>query len=214
MNLTLGRSVFATVQVQSPLPADQPSQVLVRLLSTEFPQLSLQTWAPPTKDEKRSVARIEDIPPGTYEVQAMPNAPAYVASLRCGSLDLPREELTVLPGAALPPIEVTLRTDGAQLSVKVTDHDQPAAAGLLVYSQEFPRRSFLMQTNEAGLASQTNIPPGRYQVAALEEEHVRDLEFRNPAAVQKYLEHATEVTLQPGDKTSVSVELQKTEEHQ
>lgn len=42
----------------------------------------------------------------------------------------------------------------------------------------------------------------------------QELEFRNPSAMEKYLGHASTVTLHPGDESSVRVEVQKPEEQQ
>jgi len=214
--LSLGRGIAIGVQVYGGIPpvgtADVP-QVMVQLISKEFLQNSRGTMVPPQNGEPRPAARIEDIPPGTYTVEASPNQPAYIASLRCGSVDLLRDDLTIAPGGALPPIEVTLRNDGAQLSVKVTEKGQPAAAAVVIYSEEYPRRSVLTQTNETGTFSQGNLAPGKYQVIAVKD--ALDLEFRNPAAMEKYLEHASAVTLQSGGgETSVRVEVQELQESQ
>jgi hypothetical protein len=114
--------------------------------------------------------------------------------------------LTVATGAALPPIEVTLRNDGAQLNVSVTDGNQRRSASVVIYSEEYPRRSLLVQLDDTGSASQTNLAPGTYSLVAVED--ADDLEFRNPLAMQEYLGDAMEVTLQPGDKTNVRVKLQ------
>ncbi|MGB7844774.1 MAG: carboxypeptidase-like regulatory domain-containing protein [Candidatus Acidiferrum sp.] len=213
--LPLGRGISLRVQVDgviSPVSADNTPHVTVRMISKEFPQNSLGTMAPPLKSEHRALATIDDIPPGTYTVEASPNQPGYVAALRCGSVDLLREELMIASGASLPPIEVTLRSDGAQLNVTVAHNGKPAAAGVVIYSPEYPKRSLLTQTNETGTLALGSIAPGRYQVAAMDS--AQDLEFRNPVAMAKVLEHATEVTLQPGDQTSVRVEVQNLQEQQ
>ena len=102
--------------------------------------------------------------------------------------------------------EVTLWNDGAQLNVSVTDETQRRAASVVIYSQEYPQQSLLVQLDDSGSASQTNLAPGTYSLIAVDD--ADDLEFRNPLAMQKYLGDATEVTLQPGDKTSVRVKLQ------
>jgi hypothetical protein len=186
---------------------------MVQLISKEFLQNSRGTMVPPQNGEQRSAARIEDVSPGTYTVEASPNQPAYIASLRCGSVDLLRDDLTITPGAVLPPIEVTLEKDGAQLSVKVMEKGQPAAAAVVIYSEEYPRRSVQTQTNETGSFSQGNLAPGTYQVIAVKD--ALDLEFRNPAAMKRYLEHASAVTLQSGGgETSVLVEVQELQERQ
>jgi hypothetical protein len=209
--LILGRGISMGVHVYGGIPPVETTnvpQVMVQLISKEFLQNSRGTMVPPQNGEPRPEARIEDIPPGSYTVEASPNQPAYIASLRCGSVDLLRDDLTVAPGGVLPPIEVTLGNDGAQLSVKVTEKGQPAAAAVVIYSEEYPRRSVLTQTNETGAFSQGNFAPGKYQVIAVKD--ALDLEFRNPGAMEKYLQHASAVTLQSGGgETSVRVEVQE-----
>jgi len=212
--LTLGRGLSAVVRVYgggaAPDGTGNVPQVMVRLISKEFPQYSPGALAPPRKEEGKAVATIDDISPGTYTVEAYPHQPGYIAAIQCGSLDLLRDELTVVQGAALPPIEVTLRNDGAQLRVAVVQNGQPAAAAVVLYSEEYPRRSLLLQTNETGTLTQGNLPPGKYQLAAVND--VQDLDFQNPISMEKYLNHASEVTLRPGDQANVRVEVQ--EEHQ
>ncbi len=214
--LMLGHGTSVGVQVNGGIPrvgTENGPQVTVQLISKEFPQNSRGTTVSPQNGEPRPAARIEDIPPGTYTVEASPNQPAYIASLRCGYVDLLRDDLTIARGGALPPIEVTLGTDGAQLSVKVVEKGQPAAAAVVIYSEEYPRRSILTQTNESGALSQGNLAPGKYQLIAVKD--AVDLEFRNPAAMEKYLEHASVVTLQSGGReTSVRVEVQGPQEKQ
>jgi uncharacterized protein (DUF2141 family) len=214
--LMLGRGISVGVQVNGGIPSvgtAKVPQVMVQLISREFLQNSRGTMVPPQNGGQGPAARIEDIPPGTYTVEASPNQPGYIASLRCGSLDLLREDLTIAPSGVLPPIEVTLGNDGAQLSVKVVENGRPAAAAVVIYSEEYPRRSVLTQTNETGAFSLGNLAPGQYQVIAVKD--ALDLEFRNPAAMEKYLEHASAVTLQSGGgETNVRVEVQEPQERQ
>ncbi len=197
------------IQVRDEIPPDGSNalhQTVVRFVSLENPQYSPAIQAPIRAGERVLSAQLDNIPPGTYRVEATPNRGGYVASLRCGGTDLLREDLTFATGAALPPIEVTLRNDGAQLNVSVMDENQPRSASLVIYSEDHPRRSLLVQLDDTGGAMQTNLAPGTYSLIAVED--ADDLEFRNPLAMQQYLGDATEVTLQPGDKTSVRVKLQ------
>jgi hypothetical protein len=197
------------IQVRDEIPPDGSNvlhQAVVRFVSLETPQFSPAIQAPIMADERVTTARLDDIPPGTYRIEATASQGGYVASLRCGGTDLLREDLTFAAGAELPPIEVTLRNDGAQLNVSVTDENQRRAASVVIYSQEYPRRSLLVQLDDSGSVSQTNLAPGAYSLIAVDD--ADDLEFRNPVAMQKYLGDATEVNLQPGDKTSVRVKLQ------
>jgi hypothetical protein len=203
------------IQVRDEIPPDGSNtlhQAVVRFVSLENTQYSPAVQAPIMESERVAMARLDDIPPGTYRVEAMPNQGGYVASLRCGRTDLLREDLTVATGAELPPIEVTLRNDGAQLNMRVLDENKRRAASVVIYSQEYPRRSLLVQLDDSGSVSQTNLAPGTYSLIAVDD--ADELEFGNPLAMQKYLGDATEVTLQPGDKTSVRVKLQASQGQQ
>jgi len=213
--ITFEQGASLRIQVRDEIPPDGTNQVhpvSVVLHSKEFPQYSAQSRPPAAEGEGPATARIEGVAPGTYTVMAFPQSGGYIAALRCGNVDLLKDDLTVAVNAALPPIEVTLRNDGAELTVMVVEDGQPAAGGVVIYSEEYPRRAFWAQTNDTGTLSMGNLAPGNYQLVAVED--AQDLEFRNPSAMEKYLSHATEVTLLPGDKASLQVELQKPREQE
>lgn len=209
--LSLEPTSSVEIQVRDEIPPDGSHvlhQAVVRFVSLESTQYSPAIQAPFLEGERVTTGRLDNIPPGTYRVEATPNQPGYIASLRCGRTDLLREDLTVAAGAALPPIEVTLRNDGAQLNVSVIEENHRRGASVVIYSEEIPRRSLLVRVDDTGSASEANLAPGTYSLIAVDD--AEDLEFRNPLAVEKYLGDATKVTLGPGDKTSVQVKLQAT----
>ena len=140
----------------------------------------------------------------------MPNGPGYVAAVRCGSLDLLRSDLVVPADGALPPIQVTLRSDGGQIFVMAVKAGEPASAMGVVYSVDYPRRSREGWVQGGGPTSWGILPPGSYKIAAIE--NAQDLEFRNPVVMEKYLEHAVDVNLAPGDQKNVRVEVQEFQE--
>jgi hypothetical protein len=212
--ITLGHSISIPIQVRDEIPPDpngNPHHITVQLLSKEFHQLSLATMVPDGrpegKDGKDRPARIDDIPPGTYSVEAQLHHPGYIAALRCGTLDLLREDLVIPPGSTPPPIEVTLRDDPAQLQVTLIEAAQSPGAGIILYSEDFPRFSFLMQPAGNDQFQLNDLPPGRYAIVALP--NASELEFRDPAVIRPYLTHAAAITLSPSSKSSARVELQK-----
>lgn len=163
--LTLGRGISVDVRVDDEVPAEAagsgPRVVNVQFNSKEFSQYSVGAQVPAEPQEgEQSASRVDGVLPGTYTVEAFPYHPGYVASMRCGDTDLLRDELTVGEGTALPPIEIKVKNDGAQLSVTTVENGQPSAAGVVVYSQEHPRRSLLMQSNESGEVSMGGLAPG------------------------------------------------------
>lgn len=206
--LPFGNSVSIPIQIQdetSGVNSSGPHRVYVEMSSKDFPQLSRGAQAPRIQNDDENAGRIENLAPSTYSVEAHSQFPGYVADLRCGSVDLLREDLTVAAGASLPDIEVTVRDDGAELDGTITQNGQPASGNVIIYSQAYPKRSILIPASQ-GSFSAVNLPPGSYQVVAVKD--ASDLEFTNPAALQQYLTHATSVTLGPRDKSAVQLEVQ------
>lgn len=185
-------------------------QVFLQIAPHEFSAFSSAIMMPPAPGDRGAATRFEGLAPDTYTVEARPNGPWYISSLRCGSEDLLRDDLTISQGASPPPIEVTLRDDGAQLTVKVKENGQPAAAGILLFSSDYPRRSqFLGSTASLSISS---LAPGNYYVIAMR--GAESLEFRNPAVMAPYLAHAAEVTLGPRANVTVVAEMQQEEQQQ
>lgn len=205
-NLALERAAVVQLhdEVQGDATPNNFHQVMVRMFQKEFPRYSPAVVVPASPDAPRAPVPVPGFAPGTYSVDAIPMGIGYIASLRCGSIDLLRDDLAVAPGSAPPPIEVTLRNDGAQLNVALLDGAGPAT--FVIFSPEYPRRTILLPSSAAS-NSVPNLAPGIYQVFALNTG--ADLEFRNPSAVEAYLQHASSVTLQPGDNSSVRVEMQQ-----
>lgn len=180
-------------------------RVNVELVAKEFPQSSRGDQVPAVDENGQTKsAAIEDVPPGTYSVEASAQFPGYIADLRCGSVDLLRDDLTIAPGASSPAIQVTVRDDGAELDGTVTQNGRPIGAGVMIYSVDDPKRSTETHA-EQGSFSVPNLPPGTYQVFATGD--ATDLEFTNPAAMEKFLTHATSVTLGRREKSTVQLQV-------
>jgi Carboxypeptidase regulatory-like domain len=208
--LTLGTVITAGIVVHDErshgAPSNNGSSVSVQMNSKEFPQFS-QGVAAPAPGGLGRPARISGLIPGTYSVQAAANQGGYIAALTCGDVNLLHDDLTVAPGVALPPIEVTLRDDGAQLNLTVIENGAHAAANVVIFSEENPKTSLLVRTGIGGDVSIGGIAPGNYELIALKD--AEELEFRNPVVMQKYVDQAGTVSLGPGDKVSMKVEMQK-----
>jgi hypothetical protein len=210
--VTLGSGISIGVQVRDEVSdnggTSNPRQVSLQMTPQEFPQSPSWITVPPASSDRRAPTRFEGLAPGTYAVSGTPNGPWYISSMRCGGVDLLRDDLIIPPGAAPPPIEVTLRGDGAQLTMKPMEKGQPGDAGLVIFSQEYPKRSVFVGSGYA--FSVGNLAPGTYYVIAMS--HAANVEFRNPAAMQRYLTHATEVSLGPRANVTVTAEVQEPED--
>lgn len=217
-NLVLvpGRGASVGVEVddertETNIPEGAP-QISINLQSEGLPQFGRGIMYPPPKQDRNSPRQFEGVVPGTYRVEAYANGPGYVAELRCGSVNLLRHDLVVPAGGALPPIQVTLRSDGGQIFATAVKAGEPVPAMVVVYSEDRPRQSYGGWYSGSGSMGWGVFAPGRYKVVAIE--NAEDLEFRNPAAMEKYLDHAVDVDLGPGDQKNVRVEVQEFQEAQ
>ncbi|HTU35382.1 MAG TPA: carboxypeptidase-like regulatory domain-containing protein [Candidatus Acidoferrum sp.] len=214
--LALGPGISIPIRVDDETRNDNsgnPHRVLIRFFSTTPGRFFERGTVAPRDDRGQTLpAAIESVVPGTYSVEARPFGPFYVADLRCGTVDLLRDDLTVGSTGSMPPIDVTLRDDGAQLTGSVTQNGKPIQAGVVIYSPDYPQRSQITGAGENGSFFLDNLAPGTYEVFAASNPY--SIEFRNPAAVQNYLAHATSVTLGAGGQTSVQLELPSADEDQ
>jgi hypothetical protein len=215
VSLMLRPGISIPVRIDDETSQDAPGnarQVYLRMnsrFSRNFSQAIIFSRAP---NGQISPAAVNGLVPGTYDVAASVFGPGYVAELRCGDVNLLRRDLKVGPSGALPPIDVTLRDGGGQLSGTVTENGQPAPAGVVIYSEDYPKRSQLVQTDESGRFSASNLAPGTYQVLAVK--NPQDLEYRNPAIMQEYAGRGAEVTLTPYGKATIRLELPPADEGQ
>ena len=210
--VVLGRGNSVDVQVRDEISDHGPNglhQVSLQLKPHGFLRSDSWITVPQPPDDRGLPARFEGLAPGAYSVSGTPNGPWYIASMRCGSADLLRDDLTLTTGAA-PPIEVVLRDDGAQLAVNIVKNGRPVTAGLLLFSPDYPRRSQFF--GRASSLSVGNLAPGRYYVIAMRD--AENLEFRNPTAMERYLTQATEVILGPRGNLAISAELEEREDQE
>jgi hypothetical protein len=214
--LVLGHGATIGVQVRDEATnaSDQGvHRVRVNLQSTEFPQLMDQIGTPPAPNDPRAPRGFENVAAGTYSVEVSPEGWGYVASVRCAGLDLLREELKVGAGTSVPPIEIRLRNDGAELNVSAVEKGKPVVGRVVVYSEEYPKRSVSREAFPNSMTSLGMLAPGTYKLIATR--GVGDqLEYRNPEAMAKYLANAQSLTLAPEAKVNVQVEVQDTEPEQ
>ena len=207
LGLQLGRgaSIDVTVDHEFSSGAEATYRIEVTLTFNEFQRLSRGLSLPSRRDSDQP-ARFEGVAPGTYEVFAFSFGRGYIASLQSGDVDLLRDDLTVAAGASVPPIEVTLRDDGAEVTIETANDGQRAAANIVLYSEDYPKQSIALPKQHTGKVSIGNLRPGAYRIAAFAPP--QDVEFRDPQFAEKYLAGAREINLKPGDKVSVQLEVQ------
>jgi hypothetical protein len=151
----------------------------------------------------------DNVEPGRYEVEFMPQGGWYVQSAEYAGANLLNEEMTVRPGGSSP-IQIVLRDDGASLEGKVKIGDSAVSGGIYVVvlpQRGVMRRPTFVTMDADGHFRQEGLPPGEYLVFA--GDGATHLEYDNPDALQPYLSQATHVTLSAGQSTNVSPNLVK-----
>ncbi|HEY4906407.1 MAG TPA: carboxypeptidase-like regulatory domain-containing protein [Candidatus Acidoferrum sp.] len=157
----------------------------------------------PKKDEPET-AIAHGVTPGRYILEVPLIRQMYVESMQSGMTDLLREDLVVAPGAAVAPVEVRLRDDGALLDGKVKLDPGVKTAAVIAIPVETPR----LARNAIVLSGQFNFPPlapGRYELFAVD--HLDDFAYAEQDVIGKYLAHAKEVTLRANERTTVELEF-------
>jgi hypothetical protein len=209
------------------IPKQLPIQV--RLEETDPPSRQALTSYEGTPEQPLAI--IHNVQPSRYRARIsrqMVLTPCYVSSAKYGDTDLLRDPLTVEAGVAIPPIEVTLRNDPAQLTVKVEGLVPERLTRIFVLSESAPAEEpivapvmpkgpapqFIVRGNffsprlpndDPDSVRFRDLAPGGYKVVAIE--GMPDLEYANPAALQPYLFEAAHVSLDPNGKSSVSVKV-------
>lgn len=169
---------------------------------------------------------LENVSPGLYWVEASPGT-GYVSSITSGDKDLAREPLTVGPGGASAPIEITLRNDYGSIAVRAVSTGQPSAAPganggaalgeqqqVYVYaiplfatsSSWIPTTSFPLYGIQSGRQFTIHqLPPGKYCVVAFDAP--QEIAFHTPEDWAKYADEGQTVTVQAGGALSVEPHL-------
>ncbi len=148
---------------------------------------------------------LQNVDPGVYTVQIIPNGLNYPHSASSASVDLLRNELTVSPGGAVAPIEIVLRDDFANLSGKVRGAAKNAPSTVLLFPESSTTATRFESTSTDGSFDLAYLPPGAYKLLAFDP--FGDLDYTKPAILQKYMSHAREVTLAPSQSAQIDLDL-------
>ena len=132
--------------------------------------------------------------PGRYRVTASSSGSGYVAAVTSGGRDLLREPLVVGAGASIPPLEIVMRDDGAEVDGTIelpdssTGSAEPGPANRIVYLLSLDRPSDqrrLAVAAPSGAFSLPQIPPGSYQVLAFDRQRA-ELDSQNDELLKRY----------------------------
>jgi hypothetical protein len=183
---------------------DQPP-VSVRLISTET--TSAESYSTLVQQGTgHNVMVLQNVDPGTYAVDVMPQGAWYVQSASYAQTNLLYDDLSVAAGGQGSPMEIVLRDDSASLagSVKTSDGSQPQAT-VVVVPQPASKITPKMAQASSGSFEVTGLAPGDYLVFAFD--HVDGMEYSNPDVLQGYASQAAHITLSANQKAQVVLDL-------
>jgi hypothetical protein len=131
-----------------------------------------------------------------------------------------REPLVVGAGSRVPPIEITLRDDGANLAGTVSApagangnraiDTSPAYVYCIPIGDDAGRFTEI-DAGQDGRFNLRNLPPGEYRVLAFQKAQ-RELEYRNSEAMRRYEGRGAVITLSPGETAQLDLRRLSDEE--
>ncbi len=160
---------------------------------------------------------IDNVKPGRYRVRTY-SGDAYVASMESGGTDLMNHALVVAMGGAVPPIEITLRDDGAEVSGTVEEAGEangnaaqdPANSRLRpvylvpVGQESWKERQIFQAPN--GTFRIPNVAPGEYLALAYQDLQP-DLPFGDPEFVKRMATKGQMIHVDAGEKVNVKLKM-------
>ena len=168
---------------------------------------------------------IDNVRPGRYWVRVN-SYRGYASSVTCGTVDLQRQPLVVVPGASTCPIELTMRDDWSEIEGTVEDLVKAAGQGsdASPFSvNEWPRvprdtgHVYLIPLPDAsgefrdipvgrdGKFNAQRVIPGVYR--ALVFDHPQELEYHSAEAMRAYESAGQVVHLDAGQKEHLTLRL-------
>lgn len=209
----LGRS-GETVEPAETLNQERLVNLVVRLQPLEpFGSTGRDVSSRPVEGAENRTLTIANVRPGSYRV-ATRTTNGYVASVQSGGIDLLKQSLVVGTGGGVPPIEVTLRDDGAEVSGTLEGvtgvHGDWQRGGMN------PQRYWRVYLLPIGLGMWeeppwyrtwdgsfqiNNVPPGEYLTVAYEEgQRELDIPFGEGEFVKSLEQEGQRIHAEAGEK--------------
>jgi hypothetical protein len=198
--------------------ARRPNYLNINLIPTEdFNSGQNATLRQPNGPEDGPLAA-DGVRPGVYRVEANSNL-GYIAAMNSGGTDLLHKPLVVSAGAAPPPIEITVRDDGAQVEGTV---DDPTPNGgdkavierrgynqSMVYFLPLPDSGGQFRTSwfyGDGHFQMAQLPPGAYGVLAFEHPQP-EIEYAAESVLKQYEDQVQVIQVSAGQKQHLRLPL-------
>jgi len=189
------------------LPLNKMADIPVTVSGVENPTVFLNLFSKAgrmtdgTNQEPDGGLVIRGVSPGSYRVVARSAGGNCVTSMMSGSADLLHDDLVVSAGASVPPIQVVMSSNCAQLTVKTSGDQATAVAIVTSENKEF--EPLLTLPNAAAGGVVKGLTEGDYKVCAFDD--ISGLEYANPDALSGFKCQA--VHLEAGQKATVQLEV-------
>lgn len=183
------------------------SPAYVQLVSRDNGLTEMRYGAQQVGERGNSSLQLQNVAPGTYEVEINPNGMFYVQSAASGTTNLLESHLSVAPGGSVQPIEIVMRDDVASLSGNVSSDSQPLSATVMAIPERSSAQPILQPADSNGSFQFAFLPPGAYKILAVD--HAEQLEYSNPDVLRKYLSKARDTTLSADQAARIDLELVK-----
>jgi hypothetical protein len=195
--------------------ARRPTYLQVSLLPDEqFGSDLVPSLRPPTGPEDESLV-VENALPGRYYV-SISAFKGFVSSVTSGGVDLLRQPLVVGLGVSPPPIEITVRDDGAEVDGQI-ENVAPKDNNPAIF-QQLIGRVYLVPMDNTGSGSRVGwirqdgkfqmqqVPPGAYRALAFDRQRP---EFEHAAEkdLAKYESKSRVIHLQTAQKAQLRLPL-------
>jgi len=154
-----------------------------------------------TNPEPNAGLMIRGVSPGSYRVVARNTGGNCVTSMTSGSTDLLHDDLVVASGSPIPPIQVVLSSNCAQLTLRTSGNQAAAVAIVSSENQEFEPQLTLPNAAAGGVVK--GLSEGDYKVCAFDD--ISDLEYANPDALNAFKCQA--VHLEAGQNATIQLEV-------
>ncbi len=172
---------------------------------------------PPAGPEDDSLV-IENVYPGRYRVRVNTSI-GFVSSITAGGTDLQRQPLVVGLGGSTPPIEITVRDDGAQVegTIEGATTTEAHRAGFNSPGQS-PGNIYFVPVADSGGQFRVawvfpdgkfqlqQLPPGAYRVLAFDRQQP-DLEYASDEVMSQYDSRARVIRVVSGQKEHLRLPL-------
>jgi len=145
------------------------------------------------------------VPPGTYHFLARNSGQWFVKSATYGTADLLQQDLTIASGSGSTPVVVTVSNQTGSLSGLATLNGNPASVWVyLVPAGPSATPVYTTRSGTDGSINLSHLPPGSYQAIAFESRHSAN--YRDPKAFAAYATYVRSVSINVGDKATLSVD--------